>query len=167
MMSPIDLIGGTAATQWSPADESSDWPLQSRLVLGALPGAVPCARLHARQVVWEWGLAALAPSCELLVSELMSNAVRVSADAAPRQHGMLGTGIPRVVELCLACDRRKVLVQVRDSCPGTPMRPDAELDAESGRGLMLVEHLSARWGCYTPHATVGKVAWALLTQATL
>jgi hypothetical protein len=36
------------------------WPLRSALDLGALPGAVPCARLHARQVVWEWGLGRLA-----------------------------------------------------------------------------------------------------------
>jgi hypothetical protein len=32
------------------------WPLQSHLELGALPTAVPCARLHARQMLWEWGL---------------------------------------------------------------------------------------------------------------
>jgi hypothetical protein len=31
------------------------WPLRSGLELGALPSAVPCARLHARQVTWEWG----------------------------------------------------------------------------------------------------------------
>ena|ERR1035438_767306 len=31
------------------------WPCQSFLELGALPGAAPCARLHARQVLWEWG----------------------------------------------------------------------------------------------------------------
>src|SRR6266536_411255 len=31
------------------------WPLQTFLELGALPGAVPCARLHARQLLWEWG----------------------------------------------------------------------------------------------------------------
>jgi hypothetical protein len=30
------------------------WPLQSSLELGAFPGAVPCARLHARQMLWEW-----------------------------------------------------------------------------------------------------------------
>ena len=32
------------------------WPLQSSLELGAFPGAVPCARLHARQMLWEWRL---------------------------------------------------------------------------------------------------------------
>jgi hypothetical protein len=32
------------------------WPLRSFLELGAFPGAVPCARLHARQMLWEWRL---------------------------------------------------------------------------------------------------------------
>ena len=31
-------------------------PLRSYLELGALPTAVPCARLHARHLMWEWGL---------------------------------------------------------------------------------------------------------------
>jgi hypothetical protein len=51
------------------------WPLRSYLELGALPTAVPCARLHARQLVWEWGLNGLAASTELLISELATNAV--------------------------------------------------------------------------------------------
>jgi anti-sigma regulatory factor (Ser/Thr protein kinase) len=146
---------------------SSDWPLRSRLVLGALPSAVPCARLHARQVLWEWGVAGLAESVELLVSELITNAIRASADATPSQYGMPRTGLAPVVELCLACDRSNVLVRVRDSSPETPTRRDADLDAEGGRGLLLVEHLSARWGTYTTEASTGKVVWALVTQATL
>ena len=36
------------------------WPLRSYLELGALPTAVPCARLHARHLLWEWGLNELA-----------------------------------------------------------------------------------------------------------
>ena len=55
------------------------WPLRSYLELGALPTAVPCARLHARQLVWEWGLNGLAASTELLVSELVINAVKATA----------------------------------------------------------------------------------------
>jgi hypothetical protein len=33
---------------------NDDWPLHSYLELGTLPGAVPCARLHTRHVLWEW-----------------------------------------------------------------------------------------------------------------
>lgn len=33
---------------------SDEWPLQTFLELGAFPSAVPCARLHARHMLWEW-----------------------------------------------------------------------------------------------------------------
>ena len=55
---------------------------RSSLLLGALPSAVPCARLHARQVLWEWGISNLTDSTELLVSELVTNAVLVSRETA-------------------------------------------------------------------------------------
>ena len=57
-----------------------EWELRTFLELGALPTAVPCARLHVRQVLWEWHLGALADTTELLVSELVTNAVHASAD---------------------------------------------------------------------------------------
>ena len=57
---------------------NSQWPLQDFLELGALAGAVPCARLHTRQVLWEWDLRNLGESAELLVAELVTNAVKAS-----------------------------------------------------------------------------------------
>ena len=38
---------------------SDDWPLRSYLELGTLAGAVPCARLHPGNVLWEWGITEL------------------------------------------------------------------------------------------------------------
>ena len=46
------------------------WPLRSSLELGALSTGVPCACLHVKHVLWEWGLNSLAESAVLLVSEL-------------------------------------------------------------------------------------------------
>jgi hypothetical protein len=62
--------------QWAPAARRV--PIRGRVTWcwGAFPSAVPCARMHARQIVWEWGLAALAEPVELVVSELITNAVR-------------------------------------------------------------------------------------------
>ncbi len=57
---------------------TSAWPLRDFIELGALPGAVPCARLHARQLMWEWQLTGLSESVELLVSELVTNGVAAS-----------------------------------------------------------------------------------------
>jgi hypothetical protein len=57
----------------------SEWPLRTFMELGALAGAVPCARLHARQVLWEWAVTAeLRENSEQVVSELISNAVSAS-----------------------------------------------------------------------------------------
>jgi hypothetical protein len=43
------------------------WPLSSSLVLGVLPTAVPCARLHAKHLAWEWGLSGITETIELLL----------------------------------------------------------------------------------------------------
>jgi hypothetical protein len=159
---------GRDAREWQPVSyfpASCAWPLQSRLELAALPSAVPCARLHTRQLLWEWRLAALAETVELLVSEIATNAVNASASAAGGQSGEPRAGGLPVLQLLLASDRRDVLVQIWDSSRETPLRQDMAMEAESGRGLLLVEHLSAQWGCYLPEASAGKVAWALVAQA--
>jgi len=127
--------------------EAADWPFRSHLELGALDSAVPCARLHARQVVREWGMPDLADTAELLVSELMTNAIRASA-------GILSPA----VALWLFSDGRCVAIQVWDGSSEMPLRRDADADSESGWGLLLVESLSRDWGAY--RRADGKVVWA-------
>jgi anti-sigma regulatory factor (Ser/Thr protein kinase) len=126
-----------------------DWPLRSRLELGAYPTAVPCARLHARHIALEWGLRALAEPTELLVSELATNAIRASA-------GLLSP----VIRLCLASDRHGIVVRVWDGNDEMPARRDTGPDSECGRGLLLVESLSTGWGAYRKAS--GKVVWAMI-----
>jgi anti-sigma regulatory factor (Ser/Thr protein kinase) len=147
-----------------------DWPLRSYRELRALPVSVRSARLQARKVLREWHLEAFADSVELLVSELTTNAVRASAMlAAP----LRGTGPPRRaarMRLWLTSDRHSVLIQVWDGGHCQPVRQDAGLDAEAGRGLLLVEALSAQWGCYAPAGADGpaglggKIVWALCAR---
>jgi anti-sigma regulatory factor (Ser/Thr protein kinase) len=127
------------------------WPLQDFLELGALASAVPCARLHARQILREWGLASLGEITELLVSELITNAVKASR--AIRQ------GSP--VRLWLVSDRAQVLILVWDASPRPPVRSDASREAENGRGLVLVEAISAQWGWYGSRDSDGKFVWAI------
>jgi hypothetical protein len=129
---------------------AAQWPLRSFLELGALPGAVPCARLHARQVLWEWGLGACSDSTELLVSELVTNAMQISRVTAQDDP----------VRLWLVSDGRRVVIFVWDASPLPPAPADAGEDAESGRGLLIVETVSARWGWDFPPALGGKVVWA-------
>jgi anti-sigma regulatory factor (Ser/Thr protein kinase) len=132
------------------------WPHQDAIEFGPLPGAVPCARLHARHVLWEWGQSRLTASAELLVSELMTNAITASRSA-----GQLSP-----VWLWLLADRTRVLVLVWDACPRPPVPADLSHDAETGRGLLLVQAISQQWDWYYPQQADGKVVWALM-QAEL
>jgi anti-sigma regulatory factor (Ser/Thr protein kinase) len=157
---PIRELGPARSTAMS-----SEWPLQSYLELAALPGAVPCARLHARQILWEWGQAALAEAAELLVSELITNAVQASSDAAAGQPGAASPDRVPTVRFWLAADRHQVLIQVWDGCRREPQLQDPAPEAESGRGLLLVEALGARWGSQVLNGRAGKVVWALVSRA--
>ena len=143
-----------------PPGISDTWPLSSTLPLGALPGATPCARLHARAVLYEWGLAGLAEAAELIVSELVTTAGRASPAPAGRPR-YDATGMP-VVVLRLASDRFKLLVEVWDVIPGAPAAAHPGPDDESGRGLMLVAAQSDRWSWQRVPGWPGKVVWAEL-----
>jgi anti-sigma regulatory factor (Ser/Thr protein kinase) len=114
---------------------------------------VPCARLHARQVLWEWRLEGHADTVELLVSELVTNAVQASE--------RLTQGIAPV-QLWLSSDGKRVVIQVWDSSPQLPIHRDQDLAASGGRGLLLVENLSAEWGSYRLENSSGKVVWAVV-----
>lgn len=133
-----------------PDGAAGEWRLQSFLELAALPGAVPCARLHTRQVMWEWGLLGLRDSVELLVSELATNAVNASR--------CLRHVSP--MALRLLSDTAHVLILVQDASLEPPVRMGIDVDGEGGRGLLLVAALSDQWDWYLAEAG-GKVVWAV------
>jgi anti-sigma regulatory factor (Ser/Thr protein kinase) len=139
------------------------WPLSAHLPLGALPTAVPCARAYIRVILDEWGLPALADPAELIVSELVTNSVRASADEYGRPR-YSEDGLP-VVHLRLACGQACVLVEVWDSVPSPPAARRAGPDEENGRGLALIQALSDRWGWTKVPGWPGKVVWAELRAA--
>ena len=130
-------------------ETSPRWPLHSRLEFGALDTAPACARQHAKAVILEWGLAPLADTTELLVSELVTNAVRASA-ALPSP----------VVGLWLISDGHSVVVHIWDGSEAMPVRQDTTADSARGRGLLLVEALGKDWGAY--RKANGKVVWVLI-----
>lgn len=132
------------------------WPLRSHLEFGALPTAVPCARLHTRQMLWEWGLNGLAETAELLVSELVTNAVKATAG----YDGLLP------IRLHLSSDKERLLIEVWDADPRPPVLTGLGEDGipalgdEGGRGLFLVATLSQRWNWYASRQWSGKVVWS-------
>jgi len=112
--------------------------------------------LHTRLVLAEWGLRAQAETAELLVSELVTNAIRASAALAERQP------CPPTVRLWLGAGHEQLLIQVWDADERMPVCEQPDPDAEHGRGLFLVEALSEDWGTYRPTGYPGKVVWARL-----
>jgi anti-sigma regulatory factor (Ser/Thr protein kinase) len=131
---------------------TDSWPLRSSLELGALSTAVPCACLHVKHVLWEWGLNGLAESAELLVSELVTNAVNASGQPG------------QTVSVNLAGNATRVLVEVRDAdprppAPSEPGEPGAD---GTGDGVLLIAALSTNWNWYPTQDPPGKVVWCEL-----
>jgi hypothetical protein len=127
-------------------DMAAEWPVQDFLELGALPGAVPSARLHTRQILWEWALAALSENAEQVVSELTTNAV-AAARAMPQ--------IPPV-RLWLLTDRIQVLSMgcqpaATDFNPGRRLcreRPGTVPGRDVQRPVGVISHAAVgRQGC--------------------
>ena len=161
----------------SPAASAACWPDHSILELGALPSAVPCIRLHTTLILREWRLTELAETAELVASELATNAVQASS--TPQRPAAIAAGLA-VVRLHLASDGRQVLIEVGDNDPRPPTQAGPDPERDSGRGLLLVEAVSARWGCYYLNPAVPaawrapgpalvqpgiKVVWALITSS--
>ena len=136
----------------------ASFPRRSFLELGAYEPAPGSARGHARNLLAEWGLGTFEEKVSLVVTELVTNSllatgkVRWAAERPP-------------VRLWLLAGRDGILVAVWDAVTSMPQpRAAGELD-ESGRGLQLVAHFSARWDCYQPPAPhAGKVTRALITS---
>jgi anti-sigma regulatory factor (Ser/Thr protein kinase) len=150
---------GTSAAQSGPHPLQSlrDWP--SRTVahlLPATPTAPGRARAWTRQILWQWQLASVSDSAELVVSELSTNAVLASCPL-----------VRPVIRLTLTLSQGELGVFVRDYCPGSPQPGNVrdEDEDENGRGLLLVEAMSTRWGWYAPaDGAHGKVVWAVLSS---
>jgi len=120
---------------------------QSQLEVAALDTAPGCLRLHAKLMLGEWGIADLSDTAELLVSELVTNAVQAPAPRSPAGPSAECS----CVELRLTVDDRAVVIEVWDGYPAPPPRPSLpDASALSGRGLFLVQQLSHRWGFYYP-----------------
>ncbi|MEU1268108.1 SpoIIE family protein phosphatase [Streptomyces sp. NPDC005799] len=124
-----------ARVQGLPADSVGDWTLPRE------PRSVGRAREYARGQLLSWDLEPLVDTTELLVSELVTNALRY------------GEG---EIRLRLLLDRTLVC-EVWDSGLVQPRRRRARDTDEGGRGLQLVGLLSAAWGSRrTPR---GKTVW--------
>ncbi len=124
-------------------------------LLGPRPESVKTGRGFTRATLAEWDMPALTDAAELVVSELVTNALR--------------HGIPSACQLVSEhCVRLRLLAQapfvmcmVTDPGTDIPVLRESGPTSESGRGLNVVESCSVRWGWHLLD-DAGKVVWALL-----
>jgi anti-sigma regulatory factor (Ser/Thr protein kinase) len=107
--------------------------------------SVAQARLFARDCLDRWGLEDQAADVELVVDELVTNAIRHS-------RGPVTLSIGRRLD--------RIVVQVQDPSPAPPEHEHPGVLADQGRGLLLVEELATGWG--TTPVDDGKRVWAEL-----
>ena len=118
-------------------DDVDTWTLPS----ATDPRMVRAARVRARDVLTRWGLHDCVDPVELLVSELVTNAIRYGA--GPVTLRLLRTG--------------RLLCEVYDSDRELPVLVASGPDEEHGRGIQLVSRMADRWG--TSRTAGGKVVW--------
>ena len=103
-----------------------------------------------------------AEAAELLVSELVTNAVRLVGDPI-RTLRYSKRANASLISLSIRHFREGLLIEVYDTDTNPPIRYQADEYAESGRGLMLVEALSKEWSYFFPPGG-GKVVYCFLEK---
>ncbi|MEZ0070399.1 serine phosphatase RsbU (regulator of sigma subunit)/anti-sigma regulatory factor (Ser/Thr protein kinase) [Streptacidiphilus sp. MAP12-20] len=117
------------------ADHVRTWDLAADFA------GVAAARRQALAQLDAWGLAEIGFVTELVVSELVTNAIRYGAEP---------------IQLRLIHDHA-LICEVSDGNPTSPHMRRARMFDEGGRGLLLVAQLTTRWG--TRHTPAGKTIW--------
>ncbi|MEU6547023.1 SpoIIE family protein phosphatase [Streptomyces sp. NPDC046859] len=117
------------------AAQTASWDLPSE------PNIVRTARHAAARQLTEWGLEHLVSNTELIVSELVTNAIR---------HGAGPIRLRLIQHQTLTCE-------VFDGGSCYPRLRQARIVDENGRGLFMIAQLSSRWGFRS--AVGGKLVW--------
>jgi anti-sigma regulatory factor (Ser/Thr protein kinase) len=122
--------------------------------LSPRPESVGLAREFTRVTLADWGLAGLLTEAELVISELVTNALR---------HGLSrrGPGKEHPIRLRLMAQAPYLMCMVTDPSRAIPLRRSCDADAETGRGLQVIESCCSRWGWHLLDDG-GKMVWALL-----
>ena len=158
------------SVSWPPAADGmprllpvpSAWwqtPAVTSRALSARPEEAKTARLFVRELLTCWGLAALADDAEMIIDELVVNAVLHGTRAGLIRANPAG-GLA-VLRLCMLRRAGEVMLAVIDPANETPMPRQPDWGGESGRGLQIVGALSHVWG-WSPIAGHGKAVWAVL-----
>lgn len=121
--------------------------------LAPAPESTKAARDFTITALRGWCLDPLISDTLLVVSELVANAVRHGTTSAEIRAG------GRPVGLIWQCQPSSLICTVTDHSARPPVLTPAALDAESGRGLQVVQALTTAWG-WTMLSTREKAVWA-------
>ena len=155
--------GPVTGSAWQPARPGQPRPLDaSRFALVTLPTSPSWARRYTRSFLNACqGISeSTAETAELLVSELVTNAVRFAGDPA-RSLQYSERANASLISLSLQHFREGLLIEVYDTDSNPPIQSLADDCAENGRGLMLVDALSKEWSYFFPPGG-GKVVYCFL-----
>ncbi|MEV5528338.1 SpoIIE family protein phosphatase [Streptomyces prunicolor] len=129
-----------ARTQGLPAEQVSTWDIP------ADPSLVAPIRKQVVEQLDSWNMSEAGFTAELVVSELVTNAIRYGAHP---------------IRLRLIHDATTLICEVSDTNHTAPHLRRAKTWDEGGRGLLLVAQLTQRWG--SRHTADGKTIWAELS----
>ena len=118
--------------------------------LDPVPESAGRARRAARTMLTDWRLERLVEDVDLVVSELVTNALLHAGDT--------GAGAASPIRFELDLRGHTLTCRVVDSSPLPPCREEATETKESGRGLILVDALAAAWDW--EDLPDGKSVWA-------
>lgn len=145
------LLPTLEAGHW-PAPLSSGTAVLVRCPLTGDFGSSRIAREFTRATFESWDAAELFDEAGVVVSELVTNALRYGL---PGRH----RNARAPIQLVLLRQERRILALVTDpNCDG-PVPGDPDEFAETGRGLQVVEAITESWG-WASLATGGKAVWA-------
>lgn len=129
--------------------------------LPGVAGAPRSARSVTRATLTDWDLDELIGDTTVVVSELVTNALRYGLPAGPRPAPLPPASEEQPLLLSLVHCERSVLCAVFDPGQDVPLVRAPGPSQESGRGLQVLEALARNWGWTTPDRH-GKAVWALL-----
>jgi serine phosphatase RsbU (regulator of sigma subunit)/PAS domain-containing protein/anti-sigma regulatory factor (Ser/Thr protein kinase) len=125
-----------ACTRLLHPSQVADWKVPND------PAVIAGIRADVTRRLEAWGLEEVAFTTELVISELVTNAIRYGTDP---------------IRLRLLHDRNSLICEVADGSSTSPHLRRATTTDEGGRGLFLVAQFAHRWG--TRYTARGKVIW--------
>ncbi len=154
---PVIEMAALASGDWPrcPAPAPISWACYPRTP-GMNATLVRAARHFTLTTLQRWGVAERSEDIVIVVSELLTNAIRHALPGSGASHAgwpiRLGLLQPGNYVVCAVADPSKVL----------PVARQPDHGAETGRGLHVIAALSDHWGYTTPSDT-GKVLWAMFS----